>query len=248
MNPIESEKVEGVRVFHDQLRLLIDAKIPICLESVQRCDSTRLLKQICDQFETHIGREGSIDGYFAVEKLPNAYRIALQQWLLGARTDALDRLTAGAEGQRYFKKAIGFVLLQASLIFGFWFVGIVCICLCLLPKMETIQADSFVEPGIALSWLSLVGRTLPYWAPLILATAFIAFLFRGAIVQRLMARIAPVRDDSFALTEFQGLFSRPARFQWLVNWVVVSFGVLVLLQALSVVGVTVELLKQLVAE
>jgi len=113
--------------------------------------------------------------------------------------------------------------------------------------MEQIQQDSFVKPGPGLAMLAFLRDTMPYWGVIIPIAACIAILFRRRFSQRLMARIAPIREDSYALSEFQGIFSRSARFQWLVSLVVIACGVCVLLQALSVLGVTIELLMQLVS-
>lgn len=244
--PSESEKVDDSRIFHNQIRRLIDAKIPICLAMGEGGTSAGASERICDQFETQVSGHGTIESHLANTELPFAYRTALEEWLQGARTEALDRLTAGAEGQRYFKNVVGFVLLQASLILAFLFLGMIGTCLWLLPKMESLQADSFLEPGISLSALALLRNTMPYWAPLILISVCIVLVFRRFLFRRLIARIIPMHQDSYALSEFQSLFSRPARFQWLVSCVVLVCGVCVLLQALSVLGVTFELLTQLV--
>ena len=243
----EAEVIESVKAFHELLRRFIAAKIPICLSFGAGTCSVHAMDLISDRFESHLANHGTIESYLADTQLPNAYRVALEQWLLGANTEALDRLVSGAEGQRYFRNAVGFVLLQASLILGFLFVGMVGICLWLLPKMEAIQSESFTEPGIGLTLLASLARTLPYWSLLILGFAIVSFFFRRAISEHVLARVAPMREESYALSEFQSLFSRPARFQWLVSCVVVLCGFFVLLQALSVVGVTFELLTQLVA-
>ncbi len=92
-----------------------------------------------------------------------------------------------------------------------------------------------------------MAKTLPYWSSFILGLAIVAVVFRRTVSEILMARIAPLSEESFALSEFQSLFSRPARFQWLVSSVVVICGVFVLLQSLSVMGVTLELLLQLLS-
>lgn len=243
----EAEVVESVKAFHELLRRVIAAKIPICLAFGTGSNSVHAMDLISDRFESHVVNHGTIESYLADKQLPSAYRVALEQWLLGAHTEAMDRLVSGAEGQRYFKNSVGFVLLQASLILGFLFVGMIAICLWLLPKMEALQSESFTEPGIGLTLLAALAKTLPYWSFLILGFAIVSFFFRRAISEQVLARVAPMREESFALSEFQSLFSRPARFQWLVSCVVVLCGFFVLLQALSVVGVTVELLTQLVA-
>lgn len=243
----EAEVVENVKVFHELLRRFIAAKIPICLDFGAGTSSVHAMELIFERFDSHVVNHGTIASYLVDKKLPIAYRVALEQWLLGRHTEALDRLASGAEGQRYFKNAVGFVLLQAALILGFLFVGMLAICLWLLPKMEAIQSESFAEPGIGLTLLATLARTLPYWSSMIFGVAVIAFFFRRAISEWALARVAPMREESYALSEFQSLFSRPARFQWLVSCVVVLCGFFVLLQALSVVGVTFELLKQLVA-
>jgi type II secretory pathway component PulF len=242
----ELERVDDARVFHHQLRRLIDAKIPICLDPRGGVSSVRSMEMIHAQFESHLKGQGTIESYLSDSGLPTAYRMALEEWLGGSPSEALDRLTVGAEGQRFLKKAVGFVFLQASLILGFLFLGMVCTCVWLLPKMERLQSDSFVEPGQGLKMLSRLRDSLPYWGPMVGAVACIAFLFHRSLFRLVMARTAPMRDDSYALSEFQGLFSRPVRFQWLVSWVVIVCGVCVLLQALSVFGVTIELLTQLV--
>jgi hypothetical protein len=242
----EAEIVESVKTFHELLRRFIAAKIPICLAFGTGCSSVHAMNLISDRFESHVVNHGTIESYLSDKQLPNAYRVALEQWLLGAHAEALDRLASGAEGQRYFKNAVGFVLLQASLILGFLFFGMVAICLWLLPKMEALQSESFTKPGVGLILLAALAKTLPYWSFLIIAFAIVSFLFRRALSEQVLARVTPMREESYALSEFQSLFSRPARFQWMVSCVVVLCGFFVLLQALSVVGVTLELLTQLV--
>jgi len=243
----EQSSIESVRAFHLQLRQLIAAKIPVCLDPRDGGTSTQSMAALQSKFESHVASRGTLESYMSDSALPAAYRIALREWLQGVPTEALDRLTSGAEGQRYFKKAVGFLLLQALLILSCLFLGLVCTCIWLLPKMEQIQQDSFVEPGPGLAMLAFLRDTMPYWGVLIPIAACIAILFRRRFSQRLMARIAPIREDSYALSEFQGIFSRSARFQWLVSLVVIACGVCVLLQALSVLGVTIELLMQLVS-
>jgi len=242
----EHERTDDARTFHCQLRQLIAAKIPICLDPRDGGTSARSMEMIHARFESHIQCQGTIESYMLDTALPAPYRIAMGQWLQGSPSEALDRLTVGAEGQRFFKNAVGFVFLQASLILGSVFLGMVGICFWLLPKMEQLQADSFVEPGPCLRLLTLVRDTLPIWGLLIFALACIALLFHRRLFRRVMARMAPMREDSYALSDFQGLFSRPVRFQWLVSLVVILCGGCVLLQALSVLGVTIELLMQLV--
>ena len=246
VEPIETEKLVEVRLFHDQIRRLIDAKIPICVALGEGSTSAGAMDRICVHFETQFAGQGTIESYLADTELTSTYRVALEEWLQGARTEALDRLTAGAEGQRYFKNAVGFVLLQALIILGFLFLGMIGVCLWLLPKMESLQADSFHEPGIGLSALTLLRNAMPYWVPLVMFSVCIAWVFKRVLIRRLMASIIPMREDSYALSEFQSLFSRPARFQWLVSCVVLACGICVLLQALCVLGVTFELLTQLV--
>lgn len=243
----ELESIEVVRAFHSQLRQLIAAKIPICLDPSHGGASSKAIEALKSGFESHVASGGPIEVYRSDCSLPPAYRVALGEWLQGSPTQALDRLTTGAEGQRFFKKAIGFVLLQSLLVLSCLFFGMVGICYWLLPKMQQIQADSFVEPGLGLRMLSFLRDTLPYWGLLLPVTVCVALLFRRALAQRFMARVAPIQNDSHALFEFQGIFSRPARFQWLVSLVVIACGGCVLLQALSVLGVTIELLMQLVS-
>ena len=243
----EKETIEEVRAFHSQLRQLIAARIPICLDPRDRRSSAQSMETLEMRFELHLSNRGTIESYVSDPTLPVAYRVALDQWLHDSPTEALDRLAAGAEGQRFFKNAMGFVLLQALLILSCVFLGMVCICLWLLPKMEQIRADSFVEPGPGLRMLSMMRDTLPFWGLLIPGLAVIALLFRHSLSQRLMVRLSPMREDSHALSEFQGVFARPARFQWLVSLVVIACGGCVLLQAFSVLGVTIEILTQLVS-
>ncbi len=242
----EQERVDDARLFHNQLSRLIDAKIPICLDPLDGVTSSRSMKLILAGFESHIESKGTLESYLTDSALPTAYRLALEEWLEGASSDALDRLTVGAEGQRFFKKAVGFVFLQASLILGSLFLGMICTCWWLLPKMERLQADSFVEPGTGLKILSLLRDSLPYWGPMVPIVVCLTLLFHRSLFRKVMARTAPMREDSYALSEFQSLLSRPVRFQWLVSWVVIACGICVLLQALSVFGVTIELLTQLV--
>ena len=243
----EKETIDEVRAFHSQLRQLIEARIPICLDLGDRRSAAQLMATFDTRFELHLSNRGTIDDYVSNPALPAAYRVAFDQWLHGSPTEALDRLTNGAEGQRFFKNAMGFVFLQALLILSSVFFGMVCICLWLLPKMEQIQADSFVQPGPGLRMLTLLKATLPFWGLLIPGLAVIALLFRHSLSQRLMVRLSPMREDSHALSEFQGIFARPARFQWLVSLVVIACGGCVLLQAFSVLGVTIEILMQLVS-
>lgn len=243
----EQSSIESARAFHLQLRQLIAAKIPVCLDPRDGGTSRQSMASLQSQFESHVANRGTLESYTSDSALPAAYRTALKEWLQGVPTEALHRLTSGAEGQRYFRRAVGFLLLQALLILGCLFLGMVCTCVWLLPKMEQIQQDSFVKPGPGLTMLAFLRDTMPYWGLLLPVAAFIAILFRRRFSQRLMARIAPIRQDSHALSEFQGIFSRPARFQWLVSLVVIACGVCVLLQALSVFGVTIELLMQLVS-
>lgn len=243
----EQERLDSARIFHRQLRRLIDAKIPVCLDSREGGTTKRSMEMVNAGFETYVLRHGTIESYLSDSALPTAYRLAMGQWLEGAPLEALDRLTAGAEGQRFFKNAVGFVFLQASLIFGSVLVGMVFICIWLLPRIERLQADSFVEPGPGLRMLASLRDALPYLGPVILLFAFMTLLFHRRLLRWLMARMAPMREDSHALSEFQSLFSRPARFQLLVSLVVIVCGICVLMQALSVFGVTIELLTQLVA-
>jgi len=245
--PTEQSSIESARAFHLQLRRLVAAKIPVCLDPRDGGTSTQSMVALQSRFESHVMSGGTLESYTSDIALPAAYRMALREWIQGIPTEALDRLTSGAEGQRYFKKAVGFLLLQALLVLGSLFLGMVCICFWLLPKMEQIQQDSFVKPGPGLTLLAFLRDTMPYWGVLVPIAACIAILFRRRLSRRLMARIAPIRQDSHALSEFQGMFSRSARFQWLVSVVVIACGVCVLLQALSVVGVTFELLMQLVS-
>ena len=243
---MEQERTDDARAFHSQLRQLIAAKIPICLDPRHGGTSAQSMESLYSRFESHLATQGTIENYLSDSALPASYRIAMRQWLQGSPSEALDRLTAGAEGQRFFRNAVGFVFLQASLILGTVFLGMVCICIWLLPKLERLQTDSFVEPGPGLRMLTLLRDTLPFWGSLIPLLTCIALLFHRRLFGRLIARMAPMREDSHALSEFQGLFSRPARFQWMVSLVVIVCGVFVLLQALSVLGVSIELFMQLV--
>lgn len=243
----EQENIELVRAFHSQLRHLIAAKIPICLDPCKGGTSKLAFQTLQSRFETHVTDRGTVESFASDSSLPAAYRIALGQWLAGLPTAALDRLAGGAEGQRYFKKAVGFVLLQAMLILGSVFLGMVGICNWLLPKMEQIQTESFVEPGPGLKTLAFLRDSMPYWGIVVPMMACMGVLFRRGLSQRLMARVALIQNDSHALSEFQGVFARPARFQWLVSLVIIVCGGCVLLQAISVMGVTIELLLQLVS-
>lgn len=243
---IEQERTDEARAFHSQLRQLIAAKIPICLDPRNGGTSAQSMESLHSRFESHLVNHGTIESYLSESALPAGYRIAMRQWIQGSPLEALDRLTVGAEGQRFFKNAVGFVFLQASLILGTVFLGMACICIFLLPKLKRLQADSFVEPGPGLRMLTLLRDTLPLWGSLIPLLACIVLLFHRSLFGRLMARMAPMQEDSHALSEFQCLFSRPACFQWMVSLVVIVCGGCVLLQALSVLGVSIELFMQLV--
>ena len=243
----ELERVQDANAFHAQIGSLVAAKIPVCLVSHVDETATASVESLHAKLESHLSGQGTLETYLSDSTLPENYRMAMNDWLRGAKREALERLTAGAEGQRFYGHAVGFVFLQAVIILGAVFFGMVVTCYWLVPKMERIQGDTFVQPGIGMSTLTTLRGGLPYWGPLILFAAMMVLFFHQKIIVWLISRCAPLHPDSYALSEFQSLYSRPARFQWLVSLVVVACGICVLVQAMSVLGVTIEIVTQLVS-
>ena len=122
----EQENAQDALAFHAQLRSLIEANVPVCIDDCGGHASLASIESLQTRLQSHIDSHGTIDATLSDDSLPLGYRIAMREWLDGAKQGSLERLTAGTEGQRFYRNAVSFIFLQASLILGAVLVGMVC--------------------------------------------------------------------------------------------------------------------------
>ncbi len=227
--------------FHHQLSTLIAAGVPVHLMGGGRQASQRQLQSITDGYN-RAGQLGmTVEEFLSEESTPAIYREAARQWLSGHRSIALDHVICIGESRRYLSYAIGFIGLQASLILISVYLGLVWVCVSLLPQMISLQKGSFTEPGFALRWMIFLRETIMIWGLMVPCLLLGLWLFRRCLYQKFSLYFAPITVASQSLAPLSSILSRPARFQWIASISIALCGIAVLALAVSIVGTTIEL-------
>lgn len=232
--------LEVVDQFHSQIQQIDRAKIPLILDPHCRLSMDEQLASLRKRFLSPDREHGNVDEVLASGDFPANYRMALEFWLQGEYRRSLDQLGARAETRRYFHRSFQFVALQAMLIFGGVFVGLIATCLWLYPRVEAFSEPHFNQPGPGLRLLATLRNTLPIWG--IVVPLLVIVIWSCWKLGFIRSRNKTMAAEFMWLRELGGLHGPPGQFRVWAGLAMVACGLSVLAFGVSLFWPAIELL------
>ncbi len=126
------------------------------------------LNEIASRLETQLSAGQSLDSALDADaRLSNSYRTALDIWLnCDGSPVALESLVSKAASLQQSRRILQLSILQPLVILVMGYFSLIYICSITIPKFESLCDQVQHAPGIGLSIMIAVRKTMVYWVPL----------------------------------------------------------------------------------
>jgi hypothetical protein len=161
-----SFKLSELAALHSQLVAVSKAGIAIELEDgMDSKPIAERLEVIYSKVAVRIANGESIDQILADDtRLPNRYRTALNLWLrCDSSPQALEAMCNDTRGNQVFSRVANQSWLSTGIVAVLVYCGLIYLLMTLIPKEEAMYLQAGTVPGVGLSVLLWLKRTLFIW-------------------------------------------------------------------------------------